>query len=91
VNRGGRKECREGDERAEWEGVGKVPFVSESRLLEAVVSIPLDRWVVCVGGGDSGEIWGGERKDLGVWRVTRQRWVASYVTCSMPLQLLQQW
>jgi 5'-3' exoribonuclease 1 len=32
--------------RAEWEGVVKVPFVSETRLLEAVASIPLDR---CVG------------------------------------------
>jgi 5'-3' exonuclease len=28
--------------RAEWEGVVKVPFVSESRLLDAVASIPLD-------------------------------------------------
>lgn len=36
--------------RAEWEGVVKVPFVSESRLLEAVASIPTDRCVcwVCV-------------------------------------------
>lgn len=32
--------------RAEWEGVVKVPFVSEARLLEAVASIPLDRCAV---------------------------------------------
>lgn len=37
--------------RAEWEGVVKVPFVSETRLLEAVASIPLDR---CVGQGGVG-------------------------------------
>jgi hypothetical protein len=37
--------------RAEWEGVVKVPFVSESRLLEAVASIPLDRWVSGLGRG----------------------------------------
>jgi hypothetical protein len=44
--------------RAEWEGVVKVPFVSESRLLEAVASIPLDR---CVGGrgGEGGPGWEG--------------------------------
>lgn len=29
--------------RAEWEGIVKVPFVSEARLLEAVASVPLDR------------------------------------------------
>jgi len=28
--------------RAEWEGVVKVPFISESRLLEAVASVPLE-------------------------------------------------
>lgn len=39
--------------RAEWEGVVKVPFVSESRLLEAVASIPLDR-CGCVGRGGEG-------------------------------------
>lgn len=35
--------------RAEWEGVVKVPFIDEQRLLQAAASIPLTRWVHLLG------------------------------------------